>query len=121
VIVVGGTKDYVAKVDAKIPKEAYRAIKSGLPWKIPQSKVGDLAAYVVLRLNVLRRTGALYSNVSPRVLFTGVKPNFKKEFMLSFGYYVEVHAAADAASLRLFSFREYDNSNGPKGGSYYEL
>jgi hypothetical protein len=46
---------------------------------------------MVSRLNV-RRTGALYSNVSPRVLFTGVKPNFKKEFKLSFGDYVVVHA-----------------------------
>jgi hypothetical protein len=40
---VGGTKDYVAKVDAKIRrvKEAYRAIKSGLPWKLPMSRVVD--------------------------------------------------------------------------------
>ncbi len=93
VIDVGGTKDYVAKVDAKIRrvKEGYRAVKSGLAWKLPLSRVNDLVAYIVSRLNV-RRTVALNSYVSPRVLFTGVKPNFKKEFGLSFGDYVEVHA-----------------------------
>lgn len=99
VIDVGGTKDYVAKVDAKIRrvKEAYRAVKSGLAWKLPTSRVNDLVAYVVSRLNV-RRTTALCSNVCPRVLFTGVKPNFKKEFGLSFGEYVEVHAGTTNTS-----------------------
>mmetsp|Transcript_22436 Transcript_22436/g.32130 ORF Transcript_22436/g.32130 Transcript_22436/m.32130 type:complete len:716 (-) Transcript_22436:89-2236(-) len=39
----------------------------------------------------LRGTSALYGTQSPRVLFTGIKPNYKKELGLSFGDYVEVH------------------------------
>ncbi len=92
VLDVGGARDFVAKVDAKIRriKEAYRCIKAGLPWKFPVSRVKDLVAYVVSRLN-LRRTAALQGTLSPRVLFTGNKPNYKKELSLAFGDYVEVH------------------------------
>jgi hypothetical protein len=68
------------KVDAKIHriKEAYRSVKSGLPWELPKSKVMDLLAYVVSCLN-LRRTTAIESSVSARVRFTGVRPNWRKE------------------------------------------
>jgi hypothetical protein len=49
VIDVGGTGDYVAKVDAKICriKEIYRSVKPGLKWKLPPTMVKDLVAYAV--------------------------------------------------------------------------
>jgi hypothetical protein len=49
VIDVGGTGDYVAKVDAKIRriKEIYRSAKPGLKWKLPPTMVKDLVAYAV--------------------------------------------------------------------------
>jgi len=72
----GGAGGYVDKVDAKIRriKDTYRSVKSGLLWKLPKSKVKDLLAYVVSRLN-LRRTTVIECSVSARVLFTGVRPN----------------------------------------------
>ena len=79
----GGAKDHVVKVDAKIRrlKETYRSVKAGLPWKLPKNQVKDLVAYAASRLN-LRGTSALQGVQSPGVLFTGLKPNYKKEFWI---------------------------------------
>jgi hypothetical protein len=48
-------------VDAKIRlvKEMYRAVKAGLAWKLPKSRVSDLLLYCVSRLN-LRKTSEHY-------------------------------------------------------------
>ncbi len=99
VIDVGGARDFVAKVDAKIRrvKELYRSVKAGLAWSLPVSRVKDLVAYAVSRIN-LRRTSALHGTLSPRVLFTGCKPSYKKELSLAFGDYVEVHAGTTNTS-----------------------
>jgi hypothetical protein len=96
---VGGTGDYVAKVDAKIRrlKETYRSVKSGLAWELPSSLVEDLLAYVVSRMNI-RRTTALRENVCPRVLFTGIPVDYKKELLLAFGDYVEAYEGTDNTS-----------------------
>jgi hypothetical protein len=69
---VGGARDYVPKVDAKIRrlKEVYRAVKSGLQWQLPRSLVKDLVAYAVSRVNI-QRTSALSENIALRVAFTG--------------------------------------------------
>jgi hypothetical protein len=96
---VGGAGDYVAKVDAKIRrlKETYRSVKSGLAWELPGSLVEDLVAYVVSRMNI-RRTTALTENVCPRVLFTGIPVDYKKELLLAFGNYVEAYEGTDNTS-----------------------
>ena len=46
---VGGAKDYVPVVDAKIRrvKEMHRAVKARLAWKLPKSRVSDLLTYCV--------------------------------------------------------------------------
>ncbi len=54
-------------------------------------------AYVVSRLNI-RRTSALADNVCPRVLFTGLPVDFKKELSLAFGDYVESYEGTDNTS-----------------------
>ena len=92
VIDIDGAGDYVAKCDVRIAyvKRTYRATKHGLPWSLPKSKVRDLMAYVVSRLNV-RRANVLTGNVSPKVLFCGVKVDYKKEFCLAFGDYIEAY------------------------------
>jgi hypothetical protein len=89
---VGGARDFVAKVDAKIRrlKDTYRCVKAGLPWTLAFSHVKHLVAYAVSRIN-LYSTTSLAGVLSPRVLFTGIKPNYKKELSLAFGDYVEVH------------------------------
>jgi hypothetical protein len=96
---VGGAGDYVAKVDAKIRriKETYRTVKCGLSWSLPQCLVAELVAYAVSRLNI-RRTSALSENVCPRVLFTGVPVNYKKELKVAFGDYVEAYEGTDNTS-----------------------
>ena len=65
-------------------------MKAGLPWKLPKNRVKDLVAYAASCLN-LRGTSALQGVQSPRVLFTGLEPNYQKELGLAFGNYVEVH------------------------------
>jgi hypothetical protein len=82
----------VSKADVKIRriKETYRKVKSGLPWELPGQLVGDLVVYCVSRLNI-RRTAALAENICPRVLFTGVPMDYKKELTCAFGDYVEAY------------------------------
>jgi hypothetical protein len=89
---VGGAGDYVSKADAKIRriKETYRKVKSGLPWELPGQLIGDLVAYCVSRLNIRRMT-ELAENICPRVLFTGVPVDYKKELMYAFGDYVRAY------------------------------
>jgi len=88
----GGKGDYVPQVDAKIRrvKETYRKVQRGLLWTLPDQWVGDLVAYVVLRLNA-QKTTAIQGYVCPKVLFTGRPIDFKKEFSLAFGDYVEAY------------------------------
>jgi hypothetical protein len=94
-----GAGDFVPKVDVCIRrlKEMYRAVKAGLPWVLPKSRVKDLMMYCVSRIN-LRRTSSLDGTVCPKVLFTGLKPNYRKELSLAFGDYVEVHTGTDNTS-----------------------
>ena len=47
-----------------------------------------MVAYVVNRINVRRTTG-LTDNRAPRVMFTGQRVDYKKEFRAAFGDYVE--------------------------------
>jgi hypothetical protein len=95
----GGASDYVPKVDAKIKciKELYRAVKNGLPWKLPAALVKHLVCYAVGRIN-LRRTSSLSSNLSPYRLFTGTRINYRKSLQLAFGDYAEVFDGSDNTS-----------------------
>jgi len=96
---VGGARDYVPKVDAKIRrlKEVYRAVKSGLQWQLPGSLVKDLVAYAVSRVNI-QCTLVLSENIAPRVAFTGMPVKYQKELRFAFGDYVEAHEGTDNTS-----------------------
>jgi len=59
--------------------------------------VKDLVAYVVSRLNI-RRTMALNENVCPRILFTGVPVDYKKELQVASRDYVEAYEGMDNMS-----------------------
>jgi hypothetical protein len=95
---VGHAGDYIAKVDAKICriKETFCKIKLGLPWKLPMGLIEGLVAYAVSRINIPRTT-ALSENVCPRVLFTSLPANYKKELQVAFGDYVEAYEGIDNA------------------------
>ena len=87
-----GAGDHLAKIDAKVRrvKEVCRSVLSSLPYKLPEMLVRDLVQYAVNRINV-RRTTSLTDNRAPRVLFTGRRIDFKKEFKAGFGDYVEAY------------------------------
>jgi hypothetical protein len=87
-----GAGDHVTKVDIKIRrlKETSRSVVHGLPFKVPRLLVKDLVTYVVNRINVRRTTG-LTDNRAPRVMFTGQRVDYKKEFRAAFGDYVEAY------------------------------
>jgi hypothetical protein len=89
---VSGASDQLAVVDTKIRriKEIMRAVLSGLPYRLHKDRIKDLATFAVSRTN-LKSTAGLVSNKSPRVRFTGVKPEYKSEFGLAFGDYVEAY------------------------------
>jgi hypothetical protein len=91
---IGGAKDYVLKVDAKIRrlKEVYR-----LQWQLPGSLVRDLVAFAVSRINI-QRTSALSENIAPRVAFTGMPVQYQKELRFAFGDYVEAYEGSDNTS-----------------------
>ncbi len=99
VIDIGGAGDYVSKVDAKIQcmKELYRSVKASLLWKLPKALVKDLVAYAVARINI-QHMSAINRNVCPKVLFTGLKINYKKELELGFSDYSEVYDGTDNTS-----------------------
>eukprot|EP00557_Chaetoceros_sp_GSL56_P005694 CAMPEP_0176500028 /NCGR_PEP_ID=MMETSP0200_2-20121128/13286_1 /TAXON_ID=947934 /ORGANISM="Chaetoceros sp., Strain GSL56" /LENGTH=1532 /DNA_ID=CAMNT_0017898575 /DNA_START=170 /DNA_END=4768 /DNA_ORIENTATION=+ len=88
----GGAGDHLPKIDAKIRriKETCRSIIAGLPYSLPRNRVKDLVTYVVNRINT-RRTTSLADNVCPRSKLTGRKINYKREFLLGFGDYVECY------------------------------
>jgi len=87
-----GAGDHLNVVDTKIRrlKELMRAVLSGLPYKLGKDRVKDLITYAVSRTNI-KSTEGLVSSESPRVRLTGLKPDFKTEFGLAFGDYVEAY------------------------------
>jgi len=93
-----GAGDHLNMVDTKIRrlKELMRAVIAGLPFKLGKDRVKDLIMYAASRTNV-KSTQGLVSSESPRVRFTGVKPDFKAEFGLAFGDYVEAYDPRAAA------------------------
>lgn len=95
----GGAADYIPKVDSIIRrvKELYRAVKHGLPWKLPIALVKPLVCYMVGHL-ILHRTSSLASTMSPYMLFKGKRVNYKKSLALAFGDYAEVFDGSNNTS-----------------------
>ena len=71
-----------------------RSVVSGLSFKLPDNLVQDLVSYAVNRMNTRKSCGSATSTEAPRVKFTGRKVNYKREFTLSFGDYVECYDPA---------------------------
>jgi len=86
-----GAGDHVPKLDAKVRrlKELVRSFVSGLSFKLPENLVQDLVSYAVNRMKTRKSGGSATSTEAPRIKFTGRKVNYKREFTLSFGDYVE--------------------------------
>jgi hypothetical protein len=117
VIDLSGAGNHVPKVDIKIRrlKEVYWGVKEDLPWKLPLIFVKDLVAYVVACLNVYF-TMAMNQKIAPKVLFTGMCMDFKKELSLAFGYYCEVYVRTDntsrARTAACIALHPYHNATG---------
>lgn len=86
-----GAGDHIPEIDIKIRrlKELIRGVVTHIKWDIPRSLIKDLVLYSVTRLNN-RRDYLNTATASPRVLFSGYKVNFKKEFSIGYGDYCEV-------------------------------
>ena len=69
-------------VEARHVKEICRSVMSGLLWNQPECMDKDLAFYGTRRKNIRRTANSV---ASPRVKFTGRKPDFKKELGLAYG------------------------------------
>ena len=65
-------------------------IDASFPSHIPVNLVQNLVSYAVNRINTRRSSGSV-SAVCPRIKSTGKKVNYKREFTLSFGDYVECY------------------------------
>ena len=87
---ISGAGDHLPEVDIKIRrvKGIARSVIASLDWNLPKALVNDLITYCVSRINV-RTTSALMGQECPRVRLTGRKMDYKKEFKLAFGDYVE--------------------------------
>ena len=85
-----GAGDHLPKSDIRIRrlKEMARSVLSALDYKLPISFVNQLVTFCVSRLNV-QTTSSLMGDWCPRVRMTGRKVDFKKEYALTFGDYVE--------------------------------
>ena len=85
-----GAGDHLPKLDVRIRrvKEMARAVLNGLDYNLPLSLVGQLITFCVCRINVMT-TSSLTGNWCPRVRMTGRKVDFKREYALTFGEYVE--------------------------------
>jgi len=83
--------------------------------KIPPV-VKDLVAYAVSRMNI-QCSMISNSNVCPRVLFTGLKPDFCKELSIAFGVYFEVFSGLDnmdkSSSVPCVALYPCSNSTSP--------
>jgi len=65
-----------------------RSVLTALDYKLPISFVNQLVTFCIFCLNV-QTTSSLTGNWCPRVRMTGRKVDFKKEYALTFGDYVE--------------------------------
>jgi len=85
-----GAGDHLPKLDIRIRrlKEMARSVSNALDYKLSLSFVNQLVTFCVSRLSV-QTTSSLTGNWCPRVRMTGRKVDFKKEYALTFGDYVE--------------------------------
>ena len=91
---IAGANDHLPKLDIKIRrlKETCRCVKADLVWQLPDFLVPSLVRYSNTRLNT-RRTKGVNTNVCARVRFNGLKVNYRREYGLAFGDYVEARNA----------------------------
>ena len=87
----------VAEARIKLIKNVCRAVKSGIPWRIPPSLMKHLVFYANGRINSVPSLSS--TDVStPREIFWGTKLDFHKHLVLGFGDYAEVFNSSGADS-----------------------
>jgi hypothetical protein len=84
-----------AEVEIRIMKERIRSTERGLPFNVAKRLVRWLVYGCVRACNVTLSEG---QTTSPREHFTGIKPNYKRDFRAEFGEYVQ--AACPLAKWR---------------------
>lgn len=97
VVDTSGARRHVSIIERaiRIVKERMRATECGLPFKCARRLVKGLAYFVVSRLNMFPSSDQR-DGVSPRELYTGIKPDYDREVReLSFGDYIQAHEDFD--------------------------
>ena len=83
-----GSRTHVAdaEVEIRIIKERIRSAERGLPFNLPRRLVKWIVYGCIRACNITLSEG---QTTSPRENFTGVKPNYKRDFRAEFGEYVQ--------------------------------
>lgn len=94
-VVGSGTHVADAEVEARLLKEKLRSMESTLPWPVPKRIVRWEVYGATAITNMFRR---LDRGPCPRVGFTGVKLDYKRDLRSDYGEYCEVSVASGSAS-----------------------
>lgn len=95
-----GCKVEVASKSAHVPeverairviKERVRAFVTTLPYKLPIIVLIHVVYYQVTMINHFPKTSSVDPDISPKMLLTGVKIDYKRDCQLKLGEYVQVH------------------------------
>ena len=79
----------VAEARVKLIKAVCRAVKAGVPWRIPPSKMIHLVFYSNHRINSVPSMSNEFAE-TPREIFWGTKLDYFKDLRVGFGDYCEV-------------------------------
>ena len=98
---VAGANQHVPVAEARIKllKSVCRAVKAGVPWRIPPSKLIHLVFYSNNRINSVPSMSNEFAE-TPREIFWGTKLDYFKDLRIGFGDYCEVFDENADNSLR---------------------
>ena len=98
---VAGANQHVPVAEARIKliKAVCRAVKAGIPWRIPPSKLMHLVFYSNNRINSVPSMSNDFAE-TPREIFWGTKLDYFKDLRIGFGDYCEVFDENADNSLR---------------------
>ena len=98
---VAGTNQHVPVAEARIKliKAVSRAVKAGVPWRIPPSKLIHLIFYSNHRINSIPSMSNEFGE-TPREVFWGTRLDYLKDLRIGFGDYCEIFDENADNSLR---------------------
>ena len=95
----GNKNTTVPALDRRIRtlKERVRCILHDLDYHLPQILLKECSGYVVTRMNLIR--SSLFTMLSPREIYTGIKTDVNRDIRLSFGSIVQVPVSTTSNNM----------------------